>query len=338
MGLVTSEALVLGCDSVASTSSYFLDPISLPWVTDETGQHLKDADGKFTLKFAYSDYQSVVTNAWGGVTKMFEIHPSPSPVVAITAGLAKLNDRPMASYANEFLGDCSSRNPKLVSIETICRQFLKFMRREYDRHYKGSAWPVQLRDGPEFLVGGFGRDDAFPSLFRLNVQNNTLSQEYGPGKARAGVSWNGQADALERFIRGYDRAVRAHVQMQSLTRLKTHAEDSQKYVTDLVNRILDALKQPMPAGIDIALPELKDLGLDWDRFAVPIDYANLPLQEAVSFVSAMVMVQASRARFAHGVATVGGRTHIGVVTKQNGFRLLNEPELAHRYTGFSDDL
>src|SRR5438874_814693 len=125
MGLVTSEALVLGCDSVASTSSYFLDPISLPWELDADGKALQDANGKFMLKFGYSDYQSVVTNAWGGVTKMFEIHPSPSPVVAITAGLAKLNDRPMASYANQFLADCSQRNPKLVSIETICRQFLK---------------------------------------------------------------------------------------------------------------------------------------------------------------------------------------------------------------------
>ena len=35
------------------------------------------------------------------------------------------------------------------------------------------------------------------------------------------------------------------------------------------------------------------------------------------------------------LTTVGGYTYIGVVTKE-GFRPLNEPELAHRYTGFGD--
>ena len=147
VGLVTAEALVLGCDSVASTSGYFLDPIALPWTVGADGKPIRDADGKFSLKFNYQDYQSVVTNAWGGVTKMFEIHPSPSPVVAVTAGLAKLNDRPMASYADEFLSLCSRRATKLVKIETISRQFLQFMRRKYDAHYKGSQWPTQFRDG-----------------------------------------------------------------------------------------------------------------------------------------------------------------------------------------------
>lgn len=29
--LKTSDALVLGCDSVASTTRYYLDPFDLPW-------------------------------------------------------------------------------------------------------------------------------------------------------------------------------------------------------------------------------------------------------------------------------------------------------------------
>jgi hypothetical protein len=48
-------------------------------------------------------------------------------------------------------------------------------------------------------------------------------------------------------------------------------------------------------------------------------------------------MQAGKSRFARGVATVGGRTHIGVITKDKGYAQLNEPELAHHYTGFADD-
>jgi hypothetical protein len=70
IGLVTSDAVVLGCDSVASTTNYFLDPIALPWVKGADGKHLKDANGKFSLSFDFDDYQPLVTNAWGGVTKM----------------------------------------------------------------------------------------------------------------------------------------------------------------------------------------------------------------------------------------------------------------------------
>ena len=48
------------------------------------------------------------------------------------------------------------------------------------------------------------------------------------------------------------------------------------------------------------------------------------------------MLQSGPQRFATGIATVGGRTHVGVVM-QNRFELLNEPELDHSHTGFSDD-
>lgn len=97
LGLVTSEAVVLGCDSIASTTGYYLDPFALDWEMGPDGKWLQDTDGKFSLKFDYRDYEQIVTNAWGGVTKMFQIYPDPSPMVGVTAGLAKLKDRPIAS-------------------------------------------------------------------------------------------------------------------------------------------------------------------------------------------------------------------------------------------------
>jgi hypothetical protein len=176
VGLLTSDAAVLGSDSVASTTNYYIDPIRLPWVRTADGKgYLKDSDGKFTLKFDYSDYEAIVTNAWGGVTKLFKIHEEPTPVAVVTAGVAKLSDRPIASLGAEFREICSTHNRKLVNVDAICNSFLKFMRAKYEKHYKGSSLPKQLLEGPEFLAAGFGRDDTFPTLFRIKIKEIQLS-------------------------------------------------------------------------------------------------------------------------------------------------------------------
>jgi len=112
IGLVTSDALVLGCDSIASNAQYYVDPFKIGWEKDSSGKVVQDADGRLTLKVAFDDLEQLVTNAWGGVTKMFQIADLPSPMVAVTAGLAKLRDRPIASYGAEFLANLKERPKK----------------------------------------------------------------------------------------------------------------------------------------------------------------------------------------------------------------------------------
>lgn len=116
-----------------------------------------------------------------------------------------------------------------------------------------------------------------------------------------------------------------------------HTTNVQKYVADAINRVLDALSSKMPEGIEINVPELEHISLDWDQYPAHVDYANLPLQEAINFVAFLVLLQDGKGRFVRGVATVGGRTHIGIVTKDKGFQLLNEAQLTHKHTGFGDD-
>ncbi|HVH74909.1 MAG TPA: hypothetical protein VM755_08325 [Stellaceae bacterium] len=333
VALATSDALVIGCDSIASTVSYYVDPIRL--------QELKkqpltpDESGKYTIEFTGEDIEPVVTNAWGGVTKMFEISPQPSPVVAVTAGLAKLNDLPIASIAQEFCEAQKRRRAPQVKVQTICNSFLRFMRARYEDHYNESAIPEQFREGPLFLVGGFGRNDKFPSIYRVNIQENSARLAFENG--RTGVAWEGQSDAVERFIRGYDRDARSDLRDKFAETLKSHSETLTLHFTDLINQILDRIGAKMPEDIEFKVPSPPPITINWRQYRVPLSYSNLPLQDAINFVSFLVMIQAGKSRFSIGVPTVGGRTHIGVVTRDKGFQLLNEPPLQHRYTGFSDD-
>jgi hypothetical protein len=336
VALATSDALVLGCDSIASTTAYFLDPMAIPWRKDAKGEFVKGAGGKLVLDFdPRTDFQEVVTNAWGGVTKLFPIHPIPSPVVAMTAGLAKLNNRPIASIAGDFFAAQEQKTKKLVKIDKICNAFLAFMREAYEKHYKDRNVPDVIKMAPSFLIGGYGRDDPFPSILRINVKENKVTPAFVGG--RTGVSWNGQSDAVERFIRGYDDEARYDLRKKIEAGLQAHGDNLTKYFTERINAILDKLGATMPSEIVIKPPNAPAVSIGWDDYRLPLDYANLPLQEAVNFVSFLVMLQAGRARFALGVPTVGGRTHVGVVTREKGFVLLNEPELIHRHTGFGHD-
>lgn len=339
VALVTDDAIVLGCDSIASMSGVYLDPFSIEWEKDSDGKIVRDEKGKFSLRFDRSNFQNLVTDTWGGVTKLFQIHPDPSPFAAVTSGLAKLNDRPIASLAGEFYRKRKNAKGRKAALPTtIAHEFLTFIRTHYDEHYKDSEFPEDYREGPEFLLGGYGKEDESPSLFRIDVKGNKVVEVNSPRtKSHTGLSWNAQSDAVERFIRGCDTSLTNDISRTIERQLKEHSRSVNEYVTTTVNSILEKLNQQLPDGIEIKPPELSEIELNWKRHKLNISYANMPLQEAINFVGFLVHLESGRSRFDSGVGTVGGRTHIGVITKDSGFRVLNEPDLVHRHTGFGDD-
>jgi hypothetical protein len=324
VAVLTAEALVLGCDSIASTTKYLLDPFQFDVEPDE--------HGTATVTFNMSDIFPQVTNAWGGVTKMFEISRSPS-VAAVTAGLAKLDGQTIASLAAQFL---KSRHgvAEDVTVRQVAEDFLAFIRVAYDCYYRDSKLPEALKDGPLFLVGGYAVADYFPSLFRINVQENNVVQAYGPGDC--GVAWEGQSDSVERLLRGYDMNIRRTIEKSVKDAMAATREAMAQAMVDILQQTLDRLEAEMPSGLLRELPPAPSTSLPWDRFRVRIPYSNLSLQDAVDLAAFLVNIQSGKSKFAHGLATVGGRTHIGIITRQQGFRMLDEPVLKHTNVGFSD--
>ncbi len=337
IALVTSDAIVFGCDSIASTTAYMVDPFSLDWHKDATGMQVKDTAGRPLLAFEWSKAEPVVKNAWGGVTKMFCLHEGKTPVVAVTSGLAKLKDgRTIKSLAEEFAEKQKMRAKPLVRVQAVANEFLRFFRKAYEKHYRGSPMPKTYWDDLNFLVGGYGRDDAFPSLYRVKIKDNTAIEEFANGNA--GVAWEGQSDSVERLIRGCDGGLQRAVEIYIDTAFSAHHKDMADALARIVNDVLAKLGAQMPAGVDTSLPTNAKLTLPWDDARLDVTYGSLPTQDAVEFVSYLVNLQSGRAKFAYGVPTVGGRTHIGVVTKAAGFQMLEESPLRHTHKGFTDDI
>jgi hypothetical protein len=334
--LTTSDAVILGCDSTASRSQPFINPFSF-------GPLNPSQNGKFTIEFDASDVNHIVTDAWGGVTKMFAlVETETCCVAAVTAGLANLNQRSIARLASEFRsahGVTTAKGTKGGNggrtVERVAKDFLAFMRKHYDAHYAAETdLPEQWREGPEFLIGGFGSGEQFPSCYRVFVQENEVMPQHVNGTP--GVAWNGQADAVERIIRGYDRNLKSLIEKSFEDTLKTYQDDMNSAVVRIVDDILTKLGVPMPAGVDTTLPSTAASAAPWDDLKAAISFGSLPHQEAINFVSYLILMQAGKSRFASGIATVGGRTHIGIITREEGFKKLNEPELSHEHTGYSD--
>jgi hypothetical protein len=187
IAVLTSEALALSCDSIASVTEYFVDPF--------TRASERAEDGRLKVTVTATDIVPQVTNTWDGVTKLFLLQGGSCPVAAATAGLAKLNNRSMSSYAKQFLSEhggsapveppvtfVGSRRvkPVLDTVEEVAQEFLTFMREHYDSHYGDTKVPEEYRDGPLFLVGGYDRDNHLslhPGLHRPRASGSM--QEYG---------------------------------------------------------------------------------------------------------------------------------------------------------------
>jgi hypothetical protein len=337
VALVTSEALIIGCDSTASRSDYYIDPFQIGIEVDQAGGILHDADGRMNVKFKFDQMEHIVIDAWGGVTKMFLLSDKYCHVAAVTAGTASLNQRLISSLASDYRALCSAKkaSQRKRTVRGVAEEFLAFVKAEYDEHYKSSNLPPQLRDGPEFLIGGIGQNDKFPCSYRVRVKENDVDEEFASGAS--GLSWNAQSDAVERIMRGYDRKLRGTIENTFRTAIKNYQDEMNAAVLRILDDVLNKLNCSMPDGVDTTLPSAVTVSPPWDSLKLGVPYSALPLQEAINFVSYLIMMQAGKSRFAPGLATVGGRIHIGVITKDQGFTQINEPTLTHHYTGFQDD-
>lgn len=332
VALVTSEALILGCDSIASATTPMIQPFSGPLAKDASGKELQDADGNFVVPL--TNVQQVVTDVFVGVTKMFQIYDrNGTCVAATTAGMAKLNDMSIASLARDFLEKEKDKTKAFVNVHAVANSFLRFFRKAYKKDQKGTGLPEQYWSQLEFLVGGYGKHDNFPSLFRIKVKDNTVDKEFDDGEC--GLAWSGQADAIERLIRGYDSSLRYLVESHIGELMDKHHKNMSDSMLKILKSTLDSLGEEMPKGVNTKLPTMPTTNLGWEDFHAAIDYSNLPLQDAIDFVSFLAFMQAGRQKFSRGFATVGGRIHIGLSRKGEKFNMLNEPDLTHEHTGFS---
>lgn len=335
MAIATYDAIVLGCDSLSSRTAQAVFPFANGgFARDADGRELIDASGHKVVSTA--ELQTVVTDVFTGAKKMFLLYEDEHCTVAgVTAGLAVLNGFTVAGTAARFRRENRASKQSFVSVEGVVEAFTKYIRSDWEQAVGfNTAAKERTPYFPDlqFLIGGYSPVEEDGRVYKISILGNTVEQQF-LWESKSGACFAGQADYVERLLVGFDSRILSQLCLSAQNQIQTAQ-----------GRTAEAIfAQLQTAGIHV--PD--DLVLDLEGIpfhlqplggAAPIDFANLPTQYAVELVELLVNLQSGMQRFQMGVATVGGRTHIGVIRRGEKFRMLNEPDLVHLHTGYSHDL
>lgn len=336
IAIATFDAIVLGCDSLSSQVEQAIFPLrpNVGFARDADGNELFDAMGNRVVSTAH--LQPLVTNVFGGAQKMFCLYEDDeTSVAAVTAGMATLCGVTIAGIAARFRKTCALEKRQFTSVRGVADAFLAHVRASWEEEVGFDETPEEqmpyLGD-VQFIVGGYGMDDAKSQVFKLYVKTSTLEEQFN-WETRSGTCFGGQSNFVERLLVGVDGQLAQTIEMVMRAQSEAHAQD-------VTQNLLDQLTGEgviIPEGFRFQIPEMP-VNLPWFDQVASIDFGNLPTQYAVDLVEPLVNLQSGMQRFANGVATVGGRTHVGVLKRGEKFTMLNEPKLVHNHTGYSHDL
>lgn len=333
IAVATYDAIVLGCDSLSSVVEPAVSFRSAGFARDANGVELVDASGNKVISTA--NLTNYVTNVFSGAQKMFLLYEDQDTcVAAVTAGLATLCGVTIAGVASRFRRATSGS--VFDTVESVALEFMAFVRREWEREVDFANAEEEMRPffpDVQFIVGGYGKDDERGRLFKIWIAPNVIRETVSSTSTGTGACWGGQAEFVERLLMGVD----AQVEM-AITDIVTEALNARaKATVEQVTEQLAAAGVQIPDNLKVE-GEREELDLPWRDSSADIDFANLPTQYAVDFVELLVNTQSGMQRFANGVATVGGRTHVGVLRRGEKFEMINEPQLVHNHTGYAHDL
>ncbi|WP_273862739.1 hypothetical protein [Pseudomonas sp. LA5] len=335
IAIATFDAIVLGCDSLSSQvePAIFLRP-NVGFARDADGNELVDAMGHKVVSTAH--IEPLVTNVFGGAQKMFCLYEDEdTSVAAVTAGLATLSGVTIAGVASRFRKLCTSENRTFGTVRAVAEAFLAHVRvlwEEQVQFDKITPDEMPFQADVHFIIGGYGTEDAKSQVFKVYVKTSTIEEQFN-WPTRSGTCFGGQSNFVERLLVGVDGQLAQTVE-------RVMRAQSAAYTRNVTQNLLEELAAQgviIPEGFTSQVPDLA-LNLPWGDQQASIDFGNLPTQYAVDLVELLVNLQSGMQRFANGVATVGGRTHVGVLKRGEKFTMLNEPKLVHNHTGYSHDL
>jgi hypothetical protein len=336
IALATYDGIILGCDSLSSVIGQVIYPFNPQCVRakDANGDVILDANGNPMISLSENNISNIATTVFGGVNKVFCLYKDDDTcVVALTSGLATLGDVTIAEQARRYKRKNEQENTKFTAVKDISQHFLAHMRQLWEQQFEGTPETNKpYLPSVNFLLAGYGANDSYGMIFKLDISLNQMHEQFPDGD-HMGICWSGQADYVERLTKGIDNRLVFTANKQILEVLSQQREAT---IMDISNALEEANVE-LPEGLNLNITEHTPPGIPWDLATADIDFGNLSTQYAIDLVELLVNTQSGMQRFARGIPTVGGRTHIGVIKRGEGFSLLNEPNLLHKHTGYADE-
>jgi hypothetical protein len=322
--LATKDALVMGCDSLGSVTKWMVDPWTLIDNFFDPEQNYKlriGQDGKPVLQEfndIYAKSESIPYYHMTHMSKLFSLDPLEMGVM--TTGIASIGTRTIKSIIREFKTKETAfdkkQRPKNYTVASIAQKLLNFIMKYYEPEFSKLTYKPVL----ELMIGGYDKRKHVPDIYRIFVHDNKIGRIF-EGAAPFGIAFGGQMDEIQRIVFGTD--------WQNLQRLK-----------DRANRLLAEYRQSLQdylkgKGITEELP--KDNNLvnklssfqDWNLGGFDANLGDFSNQNAIECVSWFVGIMIKSHEFRSHLPMVGGKVHVGLITKDKGFNFISNEEYVH---------
>jgi hypothetical protein len=207
------------------------------------------------------------------------------PVGAITWGAGAIGLASTSTLLKDFRAEWMSQTgaeDTAYSVAEVAERLRDFM-------FVDKAAGADL--GPlGFIVAGYDADGEYAHEYVVASGGGAGSvpgaQELRPGEA-AGVTWNGQTEAVTRLIFGFSQEL-----------------------PEMMATKLNVPKEQVPGAIDVLKKAMN----------AQLVQAAMPIQDAVDLARFLVEVTIGFVRFNSGAPTAGGPIEIAAITKHEGFQ------------------
>ena len=323
VALASKDALVMGADSLGTVVRPLVDPYDiLEYFDTENDLKLQiDGEGQPVLdSFSkiLEQAQAVPYNQMSNVSKLFDL--SPLPMGVMFTGITSIGNRTIGKLISDFRESepllKKDAEPSNYEVRTIGDRLLQFLRQAYASTYSSLHGQPEL----ELIVGGYANIGYLPSLYRIDVRENTFDEIFS-SESPFGVAFGGQKDWIERIVFGTDM----NNQFDLAIRARELLIKYRQYISSAIEE----------AGMNFDVPHPDSWGdelnlfHDWSLHGLEAEIADFSEQNAIDcvdfFIEIMIRAQAVSSR----MPTVGGDINVAVIRK-DGFRFVSRQEWKHR--------
>lgn len=260
------------------------------------------ADSASTLSFAAPPgvvlppgQQGLVGNVYDNANKIFNLVKG-LPIGCITFGSGNIGNASIGTLIKD-LRKKLAETPKEMEFDRgkyamsdVVGILAKFLGEECDK--LDPAAKATINAG--FLLGGYSKPGDMGESWSVEISKGVAQP---PKKLREpnapGVSWGGQAEALQRMILGFSPGI-----FDTLAQVSQPSQNPQ----DMAKKLT-----PLLAA----------------RLQAPMVFAPMPIQDAIDLARFLVHAAAMFSRFVPGPNVVGGPIEIAAITKHENFKWIS---------------
>ena len=320
VALSTKDAIVMGCDSLASETHPFVSVYDLVEFFDINNNfNLKlNKRGKPLLKNfdqIYNITQPIPYDHMTHVSKLFSLYPLEMGVMM--AGIVSIGDRTVKNLIAEFKKSDPAFNVKSrttnYTVNSVATRLLQFIMSYYDREHQ----PDRAKPELELIIAGYDKRKQIPSILRIKVHENKIE----PTVNDFGIVFGAQMREIQRIVFGTDPTNKIKIAIRGEKLLEKYHRLLSKHLK--ANNISINLPRPSVYANKLFFFD------NWDLDGFEADWDDFSEQNAIECVDFFTNIMIKSQQFSSRLPTVGGEVHIALITKSEGFKFISREELRH---------